>query len=206
MPATRAVTTRGAQIEDEAHLAELVARKRAARHHRGQDRLAQVAPNSRELLMAAAERGENLGSLTAALLRLLDTYGASELQAAIAEALARGVPHPNAVRLSLERRREQRATRPHPAWLELWIVIHTTLEQVVWDAAVQMMDMVQTDVGSQPLQDFWQAVVGTSMQGSLRILPLVSVLPKCFFELMLDVEHPNANGARYQHDGQLDLQ
>ena len=71
---------KGAQIEDEAHVAQLAARKRAARHHRGQDRLAQIAPNSRDLLMAAAERGENLGSLTAALLRLLDTYGASELQ------------------------------------------------------------------------------------------------------------------------------
>jgi hypothetical protein len=103
---------KGAQIEDEAHIAELAARKRAARQHRGQDRLAQVVPNSRDLLMAAAERGENLGSLTAALLRLLDTYGASELQAAIAEALARGVPHPNAVRLSLQRRREQRQLPP----------------------------------------------------------------------------------------------
>lgn len=103
---------RGAQIEDAAHLAELAARKRAARTHRGQDRLAQAAPNSRELLVAAAARGENLGSLTAALLRLLDTYGASELQAAIQEALARGVPHPNAVRLSLERRREQRHQPP----------------------------------------------------------------------------------------------
>ena len=35
-----------------------------------------------------------------------------ELQAAIAEALARAVPHPNAVRLSLERRREQRDQPP----------------------------------------------------------------------------------------------
>ena len=34
---------RGAQIEDAAHLAELVARKRAARTHRGQDRLAWFA-------------------------------------------------------------------------------------------------------------------------------------------------------------------
>ena len=109
---------KGAQIEDEAHVAELAARKRAARHHRGQDRLAQAAPNSRDLLVAAAARGENLGSLTAALLRLLDAYGAAELQAAIGEALARGVPHPNAVRLSLERRREQRA-RPPPVPLTL---------------------------------------------------------------------------------------
>jgi hypothetical protein len=36
---------------------------------------------------------------------LLDRYGAGALQAAITEALARGVPHPNAVRLALERRR-----------------------------------------------------------------------------------------------------
>ena len=54
---------RGAQIEDAAHLAELAARKRAARAHRGQDRLAQAVPNSRELLVAAAARGENLGAL-----------------------------------------------------------------------------------------------------------------------------------------------
>ena len=104
---------RGAQIEDAAHLAELAARKRAARHHRGQDRLAQAAPNSRDLLTAAAQRGENLGTLTAALLRLLDAYGACEgLEAAIAEALQRGVPHPNAVRLSLQRRREERQLPP----------------------------------------------------------------------------------------------
>jgi hypothetical protein len=76
------------------------------------DRLAHAAPASRRLLSAAAERGEPLGSLTAALLRLLDRYGAAELEAAIDEALARGVPHSNAVRLSLERRREARHQPP----------------------------------------------------------------------------------------------
>ena len=103
---------KGAQIEDQAHIAELTARKRQARHHRGQDRLARAAPASAELLVAAAERGDNLGSITAALLRLLDHYGAAELQAAIGEALARGVPHPNAVRLALQRRREERDQPP----------------------------------------------------------------------------------------------
>jgi hypothetical protein len=104
---------KGQQVEDPAHIAELTARKRQARQHRGTDRLAQAAPNSAELLTRAAERGDNLGSITAALLRLLDRYGAAELQAGIAEALARGVPHPNAVRLALERLREQR-DRPPP--------------------------------------------------------------------------------------------
>jgi hypothetical protein len=51
-------------------------------------------------------------AITAALLRLLDRYGAAELEASISDALERGVPHPNAVRLALERRREQRQTAP----------------------------------------------------------------------------------------------
>ena len=103
---------KGAQIEVAAHIAALVADKRAARDHRSTDRLAVAAPVSQDLLTAAAARGDNLGSITAALLRLLDRYGATELQAAIGEALARGVPHPNAVRLALEQRREQRQQVP----------------------------------------------------------------------------------------------
>jgi transposase len=100
------------QVEDPAHIAALVEAKRQGRRHRAADRLFQAAPNSRELLTAAASRGQNLGSLSAALLRLLDRYGATELEAAIGEALSRGVPHPNAVRLALERRREQLDQQP----------------------------------------------------------------------------------------------
>jgi hypothetical protein len=99
-------------VEDPAHIAELTARKRQAHQHRATDRLAQAAPHSGELLTRAAERGHNLGSITAALLRLLERYGAAELEAGIIEALAREVPHPNAVRLALERRREQREQPP----------------------------------------------------------------------------------------------
>jgi transposase len=109
---------KGAQIEDERHVLELVERKRAARAHRGCDRLAQAAPASAALLLRAAERAHNLGSITAALLRLLDRYGAGALQAAILEALSRDVPHPNAVRLALERAREA-AGQPPPVALVL---------------------------------------------------------------------------------------
>ena len=49
---------------------------------------------------------------------LLDDYGAGELEYAITEALTSGVPHPNAVRQVLERRREQ-ANRPPPLTLTL---------------------------------------------------------------------------------------
>ena len=103
---------RGAQIEQSGHLQALIDQKRAARQHRATDRLVQVAPASQELLVRAAERGANLGAITNGLTRLLDRYGAADLQAAIREAVDRDVPHPNAVRLALERRREQRGEAP----------------------------------------------------------------------------------------------
>jgi transposase len=103
---------KGAQIEDPAHIQALVEQKHAARRHRATDHLAQAAPASQALLVRAAERGDNLGSITATLMRLLARYGAAELEAAITEALARDVPHPNAVRLTLERRREERQELP----------------------------------------------------------------------------------------------
>ena len=102
---------KGAQIEDPAHVQALVEQKRAARQHRATDRLAQAAPASQTLLIRAAERGANLGAITAALMRLLGAYQRRRAAAAILEALERDVPHPNAVRLALERRREQRGER-----------------------------------------------------------------------------------------------
>jgi hypothetical protein len=109
---------KGAQIEESDHIEALVAHKRAARQHRAIDRLAQAAPASQDLLIRAAERGANLGAITTGLMRLLERYGAAELQIGIREALDRDVPHPNAVRLALERRREQRGEAP-PVIIEL---------------------------------------------------------------------------------------
>jgi hypothetical protein len=105
----------GAQIEDPPHIQALMQRKAAARAHRACDRLAHAAPASAQLLQRAAERGHNLGTITAALMRLLDRYGAAALQVAIGEALQRDVPHPNAVRLALERAREEQGLPPPTA-------------------------------------------------------------------------------------------
>ena len=99
-------------IEEPTHLQALIEHKRAARAHRGCDALAQVAPAATELLQRAAQRGYKLASITAELLRLLDQYGAPALQAAVLEAIARDVPHPNAVRLALERERERTGLPP----------------------------------------------------------------------------------------------
>ena len=103
---------RSQQIECPEHIETLVEHKRAAGAHRGSDQLISLIPASRELLTQATERGEPLGRTVRALAELLDAYGVTELTAAIAEAMARGVPHPNAVRLALERRRQAREEPP----------------------------------------------------------------------------------------------
>jgi transposase len=109
---------KGRQVELESHLKELGEHKQRASKSRGQDRLVQAVPISRELLIKAAERSYNLGGIISVLLQLLDSYGATELEIAINEALTREVPHPNAVRLCLERRRENR-NQPPPIALKL---------------------------------------------------------------------------------------
>lgn len=95
-----------AQIEIPAHVDALVQAKRAARRHRTTDTLVCAVPAVAELLSRAGARGHNLGSITVALDRLLQLYPAAQVQHAVLEALARDVPHPNAVRLALQRLRQ----------------------------------------------------------------------------------------------------
>jgi len=109
---------RGQQIGAASHITDLVERKAQAHAQRGLSRLSQAVPASAELLAQAGARGENLGSITQALLRLVDRYGASEVQTAVLTALARKVPHPNAVRLALEAQREVRQA-PAPVAVQL---------------------------------------------------------------------------------------
>jgi hypothetical protein len=109
---------RGQRIEDPRHIEALVREKRQARQGRATDRLERAAPGSRELLVRLAERGENLGAATTALVRLLDQYGAAELEVAIEEAVRKEVFHPHAVRHVLEQRRRQR-DQPPPLSVEL---------------------------------------------------------------------------------------
>ena len=103
---------KGQQIEIPQHIENLAAQKHHASQHRGTDRLAQAVPQSQDLLKQAAERGQPLGQIIQELLGLLDRYGVAELTVGIQEALQRGVPHPHAVRLTLERRREARQLPP----------------------------------------------------------------------------------------------
>ena len=103
---------RGAQIEIPAHLEELIKRKRAARGHRAQDRLHHAAPSATPLFLRAAERGAHLGVLTRGLITLLDSHGASALEAAINAALAEDTAHLGAVRHFIDSHAHARGQRP----------------------------------------------------------------------------------------------
>jgi transposase len=109
---------RGQQIEDKAHVRDLVDHKREGREHRGIDRLHHAVPHSRELLRILAERGGNVRGTTAQIVRLLDAHPASALDAAIAEAVARGTPHVGAIRQALDRAAAERG-QPPPVGLHL---------------------------------------------------------------------------------------
>jgi transposase len=100
------------QIEIPAHIATLVEHKHQAGAHRRTDQLVKAVPACRDLLTQATERGEPLGRTVRALTDLLERYGVADLEAAVSEALGRGVPHPNAVRLALERRRQAAGAPP----------------------------------------------------------------------------------------------
>ena len=103
---------RAAQIEDPAHVAALVSRKRAARTHRAQDRLHHSTPSAGALFLRAANRGAHLGSLTRGLLQLLDTHGAQALERAIQATLAQDAVHLGAVRHFIDQHARADALAP----------------------------------------------------------------------------------------------
>lgn len=109
--------SKGQQVECSEHVRELEERKENGRKHRAIDRLRHAAPSARELLNLAAERGHNLGRLTQQLTELLELYGPTELEAAIAESLRADSPHAAAVRQVMETRRSRRGL-PAPVSLQ----------------------------------------------------------------------------------------
>ena len=72
---------KGMQIEDAAHIAALVERKRKARDARGLNRVFVAAPVAQEFVRRLAERGGNIGNAVVRLGELLDAFGAVALAA-----------------------------------------------------------------------------------------------------------------------------
>jgi transposase len=109
---------RGQCIEDPQHIAALVAFKQTARAPKGRDRLRAQLPHAQAFFEAVLERGLSLVSTTAALYRLLEDYGPTATDAALAQTLRRGTPTPSSVAHWLEQER-RRATAQPPIPVEL---------------------------------------------------------------------------------------
>jgi transposase len=99
-------------IEQEAHVAGLVAATRQDNPSSARDRLRLAVPVAATLLERLATRGESLRYHSARLLALLDDYGPQELAAAIDAALERDAVGAGAIAHLLETRRRQRGLKP----------------------------------------------------------------------------------------------
>jgi hypothetical protein len=101
-----------ATVEQEAHIAGVIA---ATRHHKpstARDRLRLAVPVAAKLLERLAARGESLRAHSVRLLALLDDYGPQELAAAIERALERDALGAAAIAHILDTRRRQRGLKP----------------------------------------------------------------------------------------------
>lgn len=142
--------SRGEQVEEAAHVQDLVDAKRRARSARGMDRLHHSVASSSRFFQEIAERGGNLGSVTNKLLQLLDAYGALALEEAVLEAIEQGVPHVAAVRHILDRKQHERGLPPplplslpeHPRVRDLTVRPHplTDYEQLQEDNRAENPD------------------------------------------------------------------
>ncbi len=102
----------GQTIEDEAHVAALIATTRQANPSSARDRLRLAVPAIATLFERLAARGESLRAHTARLLALLDDYGPQELAAAVARALETDALGAGTIAHLLEQHRRQRRQKP----------------------------------------------------------------------------------------------
>jgi hypothetical protein len=102
----------GETIEDEAHIAGLIAATRQANPSSGRDRLRLAVPVIATLFERLAARGEALRTPTARLLDLLDDYGPQELTVAVTRALETGALGAGTIAHLLEQHRRQRRQKP----------------------------------------------------------------------------------------------
>jgi transposase len=103
---------KGDQVEDAEHIAKLRQEKAKARQQGATDRLLRAAPLTRDLLQHIAEGNGNLMASIGSLARMLDDYGAAELESALGIAIEKGTCHVHGVRHVLEHRARERGAAP----------------------------------------------------------------------------------------------
>jgi hypothetical protein len=92
----------------------VLAQKKKALGGTAKTRLSQAVPKVQEFLQAALLKGESISKLTRQLILLLDDYGATEIAAAVSEALAKETPRVSSVAFILARRFRQKKNKTIP--------------------------------------------------------------------------------------------
>jgi hypothetical protein len=98
-------------IERHEHRQQLIAEKRGARELKGRDRLRVEVPAIETIIERWLDGEHNLGSMIARTMKLLDSYGAAVLRAAVDEMLERGIVDIGAMAVLCETHRKRRGSR-----------------------------------------------------------------------------------------------
>ena len=83
--------------------------------------------------------------------------------------------------------------------LEFAILIHALLEPVVRNSSAEVMDVMDSDAGGDPLERLGEHQVRTALEGSIEVRPVGMLMPIRIFELVLYVEEPHTDG-RTDHE------
>src|SRR5258707_9424691 len=83
---------------------------------------------------------------------------------------------------------------------EVRMVAQHQRQSVKGDAAAQMMDVVNADIGSEPAQRARQGIMGAAVKRRLPPGPCSVADPYGGLEMVLDIEQPNADRGREHHD------
>jgi transposase len=120
------------RIEQPQHRADLLREKQSAMPAKGGDRLRNQVPGMDAILARWADDGRNMGTLVSATCKLLDMYGETVMQLAVAEMAVRGIFDKGAMAMLCEQ-----FHRPRASETNLPIVFHNR----VVDRDVPQLDL-----------------------------------------------------------------
>src|ERR1700730_1130242 len=83
------------------------------------------------------------------------------------------------------------------------VVAQHERQPIIGDAAAQVVDVVNADIGGEPAQRTRQGVMGTAVKRSLLQVPRSISAPYRTLELVLDIEQPDSDRGREHHDWQM---
>ena len=88
--------------------------------------------------------------------------------------------------------------------LEEGFCMVTFFQTVVGNTGAEVVDVVETDISGEPLEDFRQLVIRTAFERGGGKVPVVMTCPINILELVLDIKHPDSRSGGDQADAELE--